>query len=476
MSLSVLSLGWEFPPHLHGGLGVAYMALNEALAPLVNLTAFVPQPEEETPPPQPVETTPPPSPISKPITQQHTHVYEYVTHHQETTYKVVHISIPHYIDPYTQISEIYSRVNPITQHYQQSHTSVVVTEETFFPDIPSFLPSSPPPKKNNPSSFFTDAQLEQPLFKQVHTYGSKALDAARNGSYDIIHAHDWMTGVAGVMIKRALNIPLVVHIHSLEYDRNSQPENSWIFEIEKIILNEADKVIAVSTYTKHILETVYHIPATRIKVIHNGIAPIESFRLTKHFPEKLILFIGRLTYQKGPEIFVEIASQILTQTPKVRFAIGGKGDQLPEIIRKTAQARIGDKVHFTGQLKRDEVNQLLAMADILLMPSVSEPFGLVALEAAQFGLPCILSKYAGVAEVLTHAPKANPTQPEQWADLVMEILEDDQRYHDIVAGQQQDLQHLNWPNAAYKTAKTFQEILHPDPIQHNYSDNGSQDQ
>jgi glycosyltransferase involved in cell wall biosynthesis len=202
----------------------------------------------------------------------------------------------------------------------------------------------------------------------------------------------------------------------------------WIYKIEKKALLKADLIIPVSQYTGNIIHEFYKIPMGKIFPVHNGIEKVKPFKSEKNFPEKLILFLGRVTMQKGPEFFLEAATRILENNEKVRFVVAGKGDKLQEIIQSGAYAELGQKIHFTGFLNRSEVHYILSITDIFCMPSVSEPFGLTALEAAQFGIPVILSKRSGAAEVLSSALTVDFWDTEKIAELIQELLTDEKLY------------------------------------------------
>lgn len=229
------------------------------------------------------------------------------------------------------------------------------------------------------------------VFEKVNYYSEIVKRIAANLSFDIIHVHDWMTCPAGIMLKEVSGKPLVLHIHSLTYDRLGPEKIDWIYKIEKA-LRKANMIIPVSQYTGNIIHEFYKISPRKIFPVHNGIENVKPFKSEKNFPEKLILFLGRVTMQKGPEFFLEAATRIIENNEKVRFVVAGKGDKLQEIIESGAYSELSHKIHFTGFLKRSEVQYILSITDIFCMPSVSEPFGLTALEAVQFGIPVILSK------------------------------------------------------------------------------------
>ena len=350
-------LGWEFPPLISGGLGVASEGLATALAKKVQLSLILPG----------MEASPPEGPIRIISTSHAAH------------------------GPYLD-------ANPTDTLYQ--------------------------------------GDLEQ----KVMNYAFEAREKSQQIPFDIIHAHDWMTAIAGLRIRKQSGKPLVFHVHSLTYDRAGPDEKGWIHDVEKQILQEADLVIAVSHYTREICINHYKADPAKIVAIHNGIAPIETYRTAKPFPDKLVLFLGRMTRQKGPIHFLKIARAVLAQNTNVRFAMAGTGDRLHALMAGSVRLGIADRCHFTGFLGREEVHRLLSMADVYCMPSVSEPFGLSALEAAQFGVPTVISKQSGVAELLPESEIADALDTKAMAQSILKQLDTEPAYHPLPI--------RNWDDAA----------------------------
>ncbi len=413
MNISVLSLGWEYPPNIEGGLGIAYLGLNKVLSPHVKLKGIVPGIEVSEPTDYPSENLPP---------------------YDKFQVSPVKVSFP-------------------LSSYSASSINII--------EKPGAVATSPAyPLTHSPfQSIFEAAIQEYPQYHSIYQYAQKVVEHARLESVDLIHCHDWMTFLAAFEVKALKNCPVLLHIHSLEFDRSESPWDSWIFELEKKAMEEADGLIAVSQYTREIMINEYEIDPEKIAVIHNGVDQIQSFRHPKAFPETLILYLGRLTFQKGPELFIQMAQEILKQNQDVRFVIGGKGDQLPDIVRYVAEARIGDKVHFTGHLSRQKVYELFAMADIFVMPSISEPFGIVALEAAQFGLPCVISKNSGAAEVFPPSSIADPLDSQQWVDAVMGLLEFPEWRSEQAKIVKERVKNLTWEKAAGKVLEVYATLL-----------------
>jgi hypothetical protein len=318
---------------------------------------------------------------------------------------------------------------------------------------------------------FSETTIEQlAAFKAGDLYGpdlgSKVIEFSKVAAklamlepFDIIHAHDWMTFLAGVEVKKATGKPLVVHVHALQYDRAGADARGWIYDLEKYGMEEADRIIPVSRYTGEIIATHYGINPNKIRPVHNGADPVEAFETKKKFPEKLVLFLGRLTSQKGPEFFLETASRVIAVNPHVRFVVAGTGEKLRPLIESGAFRGLGAHFHFTGFLDKEKVNDLLSMTDVYCMPSVSEPFGLSALEAAQFGIPAVISKQSGVAEVLQGALKADYWDVELMARHINDLLTDDELRAKVIEQAKLDIAASTWDAAAAKVLKIYMELL-----------------
>lgn len=316
---------------------------------------------------------------------------------------------------------------------------------------------------------YNNSLLENPL-ADVELYGENVLEKvgfyaeicrniSRKIPFDIIHAHDWMTFPAALALKEASGKPLVIHIHSLNTDRIGPDHQGWVFNLEKNALNQADLIIPVSRYTGEMIEEHYAIGKNKIFPVHNGVNPVKVFHSPRKFPEKLILFLGRITYQKGPEYFLEVASRVIGKYKNVRFVIAGEGDRFSHMVEQSAYKDIGHKFHFTGFINRKRVYELFSMTDIFLMPSVSEPFGLVALEAAQFGIPVILSRHSGAAEVLKGALKADFWDADLMVSYIVRLLSDDKFLNNVVRQQQRDLKSLSWDSNAVRIAEAYSRLL-----------------
>ena len=206
-----------------------------------------------------------------------------------------------------------------------------------------------------------------------------------------------MTFLPAIELKKRTGKPLLVHVHTLEQDRRPEHVNEWIADLEEKAIEAADIVIPVSKYTADKIEQQHQVASHKIRAVYNGLAPVKAYKKEKSFPEKLITFVGRLAHQKGPDLFLEMATQLLQKRSDIRFALAGDGPMQLDLMTKAAQAGLGDKIHFMGFLDRKTLFDLLAITDVFVMPSRSEPFGIAALEAAHFGIPSVLSRHSGIS-------------------------------------------------------------------------------
>lgn len=264
------------------------------------------------------------------------------------------------------------------------------------------------------------------LYEEVLRYGREARRIAERETFDIIHAHDWLSFPAGVAAKRASGKSLVVHIHATEFDRTGGScVDQRVYDIERWGMEQADAVIAVSQFTKNIIVERYGIPSEKITVVHNaveeGSACARASQLV--FPGKrIVLFVGRMTLQKGPDYFVLAARKVLETDTNVMFVMAGDGDMYHQVVEKAAELGISDHFVFAGFLRGDALVGLYRSADLFVMPSVSEPFGLTALEALQNNAPVLISKQAGVGEVLSHCLKVDFWDVEEMASKILAVV------------------------------------------------------
>lgn len=299
------------------------------------------------------------------------------------------------------------------------------------------------------------------LVEEVGRYAEVASVIAERNTFDIIHAHDWLTYLAGIEAKRSSGKPLIVHVHATEFDRAGENNvDQRVFDIEKKGMTEADMIIAVSQWTKEIIVEKYGIDPGKVKVVHNGVTPCgeADFSLLPKVSEHVVTFLGRITYQKGPEYFIEAARKVLDHFPDAHFIMAGSGDLLPAMIDRVAQLKLSSRIHFTGFLKGPQIHQVWSVTNVYVMPSVSEPFGITPLEAVQAGVPVIVSNQSGVAEVMDHAIKIDFWDTGALADAIINILRHKGLSDSLKVNSQNEIGSLTWKRAARKINQLYHEL------------------
>lgn len=297
------------------------------------------------------------------------------------------------------------------------------------------------------------------ILRETVCFGEATMQIGQGESFDIVHAHDWTTFPAGVLLKQALGKPLVAHVHSMEWDRAPQSPNPQICALEKNGLLAADQVIAVSRYTKQRIAEVYGIDPHKVKVIHNGIDKDihVSARLTlgEHRP-KIVLFVGRLTAQKGPQYFLLAAKRALESDTNMRLVIAGDGDMRCHLEAMAVELGIADRVLFTGFLSQFDLDRIYTLASVCVMTSVSEPFGLVALEAMRHGVPVILPRHAGVAEVVRNCLRVDYWDIDGIAYRIIAVVSGrDSLAQELSRNAAQEVTRLTWNRAARKLVRIY---------------------
>jgi glycogen(starch) synthase len=416
-------LGWEFPPHITGGLGVACYQIARSLRDHAGVTVMLPN-------------------IAPNIRMR--------------DIRLISIGNLNLDKVFTkkELRTLFSKFSKKVKDFSINPYPELTSREVNKRKISRLSKSDKRQVKIRNLLSGTDIYGEN-VVEKVQFYAEICKKISQDIDFDLIHAHDWMTFPAALAIKELTGKPLVLHIHSLNIDRVGPENQGWIFKLEKEALNRADLILPVSHYTGNLIHEHYGIPKNKIFPVHNGIRPLKTFRSPKKFPEKLVLFLGRVTYQKGPEYFLQVASRILREDSNVRFVLAGKGDKFSRIVEESAYKEIGHKLHFTGFINKGKVLDLLSMTDVMVMPSVSEPFGLAALEAAQFGIPVILSKRSGVAEVLKGAIKADFWDIDHMASSIIRLLADDSFRNKVVKQELKDLKSLTWENTAKNIIKAY---------------------
>ncbi|MFW6121173.1 MAG: glycosyltransferase family 4 protein [Petrotogales bacterium] len=298
----------------------------------------------------------------------------------------------------------------------------------------------------------TEKELAGQFFESVYRYNDLLVEKV-NGKYDLIHCHDWLTMKAGVALKEKMGIPLILSVHSTEYDRSGWLfPNDWFINIEKEGMEKADKIIAVSHFTKRVIVEKYGILPEKVNVVHNAVYPIgESEK------KKIVLFLGRLTIQKGPEFFLKAAKKVLDYED-TRFVVAGTGDMLSRLITQAIEMGISNRVIFTGKLTDEEVKHIYKISSVYCMPSVSEPFGITALEAISAGTPTIVSKTAGVSEVFHNCLKVDFWDTDEMANKIIALLRYDALRTTMSKSSRTEIELFTWDQVAKKTLDIYRGI------------------
>jgi glycogen synthase len=410
--------GWEFPPLNSGGLGTACLGLTKALAKQgIEISFVLPKSQQEI--------------------------------------KVDFMKLIIADNPNSSNNDIQSKVN---LKFIDTILTPYMNAETYTKDYNSFL------SLKELFGISPERLMYGPdLFREVARYTQMAESIAYEENYDVIHCHDWMTIGAGVKAKRISRLkgkvtPLVMHVHATEFDRTGGNPNEVIYEIEKFGMENADQIVTVSNYTKNIISYKYGIPLDKISVVHNGldinnVEIKEQYNLKKHY--KLVLYLGRVTLQKGPDWFLKAAKIVCDKDPSIRFIFSGNGDMFPRIVEESANLGIADKIFFTNWLRGIDIERAYEMADLYVMPSVSEPFGLTALEALNRKTPILISKQSGVSEVIENSYKVDFWDTCKMADSMIEILNNKELYHSLSTKGYEELKNVTWDNAASKCINIY---------------------
>jgi glycosyltransferase involved in cell wall biosynthesis len=422
--------GWEFPPHISGGLGVACYELTQALAAAGHDISFV-------------------LPRLKPGATDESHV----------------------------------RLVDMAQFAATGEGEVDEDERRVVEDVELTAVDSPL------RPYVTDAEYREVLSRLEQTTrtprgGSQGYDLALSGDYgvnlvdevmryartagalarriphDVVHAHDWLTMLAGAEAKRVSKKPLVVHVHALEFDRSGDNVNQAVYDIERAGMHAADRVAAVSGLTRDTIVRRYGVAPDKVVVVHNGVTRRSTLGPPppKEHRDKVVLFLGRVTFQKGPDYFVEAAARVLEKRNDVRFVMAGSGDMLPRMIERVAQLGIGKRFHFTGFLAGPWVERMYRESDVYVMPSVSEPFGISPLEAMCHDVPTIISRQSGVSEVLRHALRVDFWNVDELANKILALLAHPPLAAELRRCGRQELEGIHWGRAAERLSGMYAEL------------------
>ena len=422
--MKVLMFGWEFPPHITGGLGTACYGLTKGLLKKgVDVLFVVPKlfGDENTKAFRLIDA----SDIE--ISTEKSSLKKYWKRIQ---YMEIGSSIIPYISP-----EEYSNILAKNELKALSKVSKVFDRKFEF-----------------------SGKYGSNLLEEVSRYALIGSAIAASNTHDVIHAHDWLTYPAGIAAKKVSGKPLIVHIHATEFDRSGENVNQQVYEIERKGMEEADSVITVSNLTRQIVIERYGIHPDKVFTVHNAVEPkysAEDVNAKKLVKEQIVTFLGRITFQKGPEYFVEAADKVLKKDKNVRFVMAGDGDMLVRMIKRVAKLGIAKHFHFTGFLKGNDVDKMFAMSDVYVMPSVSEPFGISPLEAMRSNVPVIISKQSGVAEVLKYALKVDFWDIDAISDAIYGLNNYKALSEMFKKYGREEIENLRWDNAAEKIIEIY---------------------
>ncbi len=300
------------------------------------------------------------------------------------------------------------------------------------------------------------------LLKEVDAYADRAEAIAESENFDVVHNHDWMTAPAAVKVKEKSGKPMVMHVHATEVDRTLGHPNPQIYEKEVFGMKNADKIIAVSNRTKEKIVKNYGIDPQRITVVHNAIEQVESkygpIAKSIYKDDKIVLFLARLTAMKGANYLLEAAPKVLKHLPKTKFVFVGRGELMEDLIEMSVELGISHKVTFTGFLPHAQVDRAYSSANVFVMPSVAEPFGITPLEAIKNGTPVIISKQSGVSEVLQNVLKVDFWDIDEMANKLIAILKYGVLAEELVNNSKKDLQRLTWNRQTKQIFDIYQEL------------------
>ena len=425
--------GWEFPPHIAGGLGTACYGMTRGLARNgVDVTFVMPH-------------------ASGDEDQRFVDVVN--ASDVETVFGKVSNDSADIIEKMSFIhidSNLVPYLSP--EDYETYHDEFVKTGEKRWETSDVWS-----------QRYTFSGKYGANLLEEVARYAMVAAQVAKDleGQFDVIHAHDWLTYFAGIAAKRVSGKPLVVHMHATEFDRSGENINTQTYAIERAGMHAADRVIAVSNLTRNIVINRYGVPAERVVAVHNAVrftdkgAPLPE----RGVKDKIVTFLGRITFQKGPDYFVEAAAKVLKRCPNVRFVMAGSGDMMNHVIRRVARLGIADRFHFTGFLRGDDVNKMFQLSDVFVMPSVSEPFGIAPLEAMRENVPVIISKQSGVAEVLDYAIKVDYWDVDAMADAIYGLVNYPALSKMFSEKGLEEVTNLKWNDAAAKIKRVYEDAI-----------------
>jgi len=427
--MRVLMFGWEFPPHISGGLGTASYGLTKGMTTLDDLEVIFVVPkawgdEDQT--------------LVRLVGANQVPVAYKLVFYKGFRRPIERIEVSSKIVPYTDPDDFWKLVRSEVSGYN------------FFVQT------------NSKGKVDFSGKYDSGLLDEIYKYSVVAAVIADENEFDIIHAHDWLAYPAGIAAMEVSGKPLVIHVHATDFDRSGGSVNPDVYRIEKNGMDAASKIITVSNLTRDIVISKYNIDPDKVETVYNAVEPVkiaENCIIKKGFDEKVVTFLGRITMQKGPEYFIEAAYKVLQVMDNVRFVMAGSGDMMERMMRRAAALKITDRFHFTGFLKGADVFSMLDMSDVYIMPSISEPFGISPLEAMQSNVPVIISKQSGVAEILTHAVKTDFWDIDAMADAIYGILNYPALSNMFIKNGKEEVIRLKWDNSARHVRDIYYRVI-----------------
>lgn len=424
--MKVLMFGWEFPPHILGGLGTASYGITKGLAaqPDTHITFCLPKPwgdEDKS--------------FMNIIGLSETPIVW-----RDVNYDYVKERLGNKMDPqlYFDLRDhIYADFN-----YR-------LTDDLGCIEFSGRYPEN--------------------LQDEINNYSIVAGVIARQQEYDIIHAHDWLTYPAGIHAKNVSGKPLIIHVHATDFDRSRGHVNPTVYGIEKDGMDHADCIMCVSELTRQTVINHYHQDPNKCITMHNAVYPLSQEILDMvaerrkehgHRKEKVVTFLGRITMQKGPEYFVEAAALVLQRTRNIRFCMAGSGDMMNDMIKMVAARGIADRFHFPGFMRGKQVYEAFADSDVYVMPSVSEPFGISPLEAMQCGVPSIISKQSGCAEILDKCIKTDYWDIYAMADAMYSLCTNDSLHEYFKIEGKNEVDQITWEKVGKRIYDVYNQFIH----------------
>lgn len=476
--MRVFMLGWEFPPYISGGLGTACYGLTRGLdeigvqvcfvlptavpldAPKSDVVSHV---ELRTPRDVPPETPdvaeiPTPRDVLRELPK---YEFENVEIHR----------LEAKLQAYASPGDVYAELRRLRMQVRSEAAKDLLRRALAEKNGKKYTPPPLPPLEPAVAATLPKGSLvvggagvhyNGDLIGQVNRYAHLAARLAMHETFDVVHAHDWMTYPAGMAVADMTGKPLVAHVHSTEFDRAGEHPNQQVYDIERAGMTRADRVVCVSFLTANIVQHRYGVPKGKIDVVYNAVEMPNNGNGLQMHPigrnEKIVLFLGRVTMQKGPEYFLQAAKKVVEKYDKVRFVLAGSGDMIRHCIQLAADLRLGRYVTFTGFLQGQDVDKIFEMADLYVMPSVSEPFGIAPLEALSHNVPVIISKQSGVSEVLTHVLKVDFWDTDEMANKILAVLRHEPLQKTLRQQAQFELGKLSWRDSAQKLKDIYSRL------------------